>query len=80
MAVIKHNTYMGSAVLHIQVMNERENIMNELTNDELFAQLRAWSDALPQHSGIDDGLTPHERLAKIIPLMDEALDRDIDSN
>lgn len=26
-AVIKHNTYMCCAVLHIQVMNERENIM-----------------------------------------------------
>jgi hypothetical protein len=36
--------------------------------------IREWVDALPQHSGVDDNLTPKQRLEKLIPVFNKALD------
>jgi hypothetical protein len=59
----------------LMIMKDEPEIRSTFTEEELnMIAIREWVDNLPQHSGVDDGLTPSQRLKKMIPLMDRALD------
>lgn len=61
-------------LMNMVEMENNEAIASFTEEERSFVELRQWVDSLPQHSGKDDGLTPHQRLEKIIPIMDKLIE------